>query len=576
MIQLYKKTWLLLDEKERNKTIIIIILTVIMSCIEVIGVGSIMPFLAVVGNPGLVESNEYLFLLFKKLEFKSLTSFLIFLGITSFIIIFFSVSFKSYMYYLQQNFINMRRHSLSLKLLKKYLHQPYSFFISKNSSDLSKTILSEVDVVVSQALSPALKLISDTVLTLLLVSFLIAVDPVLALILTSIFSLFYGVIYFTVRRSISKMSTLRAKANTARFKITSEIIGGIKDLKVLGGEEVYLNNFIKPSSDFSMYTAKNQTLSNIPQYMIEAILFGALLSVIIFVLFRNGEISSEILSLIGIYALGALKLKPAMNGIFSAFTAMKFGEAALNTILKDLQKNDESISISSNKNKLSVRNNILLKNLSFTYNNAKKASLEKINLNIKAYTTIGIIGKTGAGKSTLVDIILGLLSPTDGEILIDGAVLSKENLREWQNSIGYVPQSIFLADDSIVSNIAFGVKKENIDLKQIEIVAKMAQVDEFVLNLENGYDTIIGERGVKLSGGQRQRIGIARALYTNPELLILDEATSALDNHTEEEVMKAIDSMSGSKTIIIIAHRLSTIEKCDTVVNLENAKMING
>ena len=231
------------------------------------------------------------------------------------------------------------------------------------------------------------------------------------------------------------------------------------------------------------------------------------------------------------------------------------------------------IILNDNK-RLVLKEKLVLKNVNFSYDNTTKLALDNININIKVNTTVGIIGTTGAGKSTLVDIILGLLQPDSGEIMVDDKLLEINNTRQWQNSIGYVPQSIFLIDDSIASNIAFGVPKEEIDMKQVEKVAKMAKVYDFVATLEKKFETIIGERGVRLSGGQRQRLGIARALYHNPELLVLDEATSALDNETEAEVMKAIDGMTGSKTIIMIAHRLSTVERCDMLIKIQDGKIV--
>jgi ATP-binding cassette, subfamily B, bacterial PglK len=252
---------------------------------------------------------------------------------------------------------------------------------------------------------------------------------------------------------------------------------------------------------------------------------------------------------------------------------MKFGASAIDNIIDDLKESEQSINIKNDYKRLILKEKLILKDITFSYSGITQLALESINIEIKANTTVGIIGTTGSGKSTLVDIILGLLHPAQGKITVDDSKIIQTNIRQWQNSIGYVPQSIFLADETIASNIAFGIEKDSIDIIQVKRVAKMAQVHEFVIKLDNSYDTIIGERGVRLSGGQRQRLGIARALYHNPDLLVLDEATSALDNETEIEVMKDINNMSGSKTIIMIAHRLSTVELCDKVIKLENGKI---
>ena len=381
--------------------------------------------------------------------------------------------------------------------------------------------------------------------------------------------------YMTIRKYLSKIGQKRAKANSQRFKITSETIGGIKDLKVLGREQVYLNSFTKPSYEFSHHNSTNQTLSEVPQFMVEVIAFGALLAMAMYAFASDGANIGTLLPILGLYAIGALKIKPAINGVYSSMTKMKFGAPALDSVIEDLKELDVRVEIKNDYKRLKLQDELKLQNLNFIYPNTTSSALKNINISIQANTTVGIIGTTGAGKSTLVDIILGLLSPTSGSVMVDGEELTNTNIRQWQNSIGYVPQSIFLVDDTIASNIAFGIEKDDIDIEQVEKVAKMAQVHEFVSKLDKGYYTIIGERGVRLSGGQRQRLGIARALYHNPELLILDEATSALDNKTEVEVMKAIDNMSGSKTIIMIAHRLSTVERCNKIIKLESGEIVD-
>jgi len=548
---------------------------ILMSFLEVLGVGSIMPFLAVLGNPNTIQTNDYLNMVYVFLDFKDSNSFLIFLGGFALIMLFSSAFLKSITSYAKFRFSNLRRHSLGRKLLLKYLQQSYSFFLSRNSSEISKTILSETDLAINQAILPALNLITYSLLSISLLTFLIIIDPFLAFILASIFGGFYTIMYLTIRKYIGKIGKKMTQANAERYKITSETIGGIKDIKILGRENIYLENFIKPSYEFSHYTSINQTLSEIPQFLVEVISFGALLSMSIYTLSNDGTDIGTILPVLGLYALGALKLKPAVNHIYKSLATMKFGISALDNIIKDMSLKDVQLDINNNNKRLKIRDTLSLKNIFFNYDNTTSKALENINLNVQINTTVGIIGTTGAGKSTLVDLILCLLTPIKGQLLIDNNEIKNNQIRLWQNSIGYVPQTIFLSDDSIYSNIAFGINKDEINIEKVKEVAIMAQVNEFVLKLNDGYNTIIGERGVKLSGGQRQRLGIARALYNDPELLILDEATSALDNNTEKEVMKAIDNMNGKKTIIIIAHRLSTIERCDMIVTLENGKIVN-
>lgn len=575
MLELFKKIWILLSLHERKRAILLLLLMIAMALLEVLGISSIMPFLAVLGNPEVIHTNQYLSYLYVYLDFSSTRSFLIFLGFTAIGVLFFSAAIKTLSSYASLRFSNMRRHSIAQKLLTKYLHEPYSFFLQRNSSDISKTILSETDTLIGQIIVPSLNLVVYTILALFLLSFLIAVNMTLALILIVVFGGFYTIVYLTVRKYIMRIGEERAEANTDRFKIVLETIGGIKDLKVLGREQVYLDSFATPSYKFASYSATNQTLSQVPQFLVEVIAFGALLSMAMYALSKEGINLGELLPLLGLYALGALKLKPAINSIYTSLSLMKFGIPVLNSVLDDLQNvPKERAVIKNNNQRLILTEKLEFENIDFSYENTTKPALQSVNITVRANTTVGIIGSTGAGKSTLIDIILGLLSPTSGKITVDGEPLTSNNVRQWQNAIGYVPQSIFLADDTIANNIAFGVSKDMVDMKQVEEVAKMAQVHDFIITLPDGYNTKIGERGVRLSGGQRQRLGIARALYHNPELLVLDEATSALDNETESEVMKAINNMSGRKTIIMIAHRLSTVENCDVQIKLENGQVV--
>ena len=575
MLNVYSKIWKLFNQHEKKRAILLLILMNIMAIFEVLGVGSIMPFLSVLGNQDSIHTNQYLFYIYSFFDFKSNESFLIFLGFFALIILVVSALVRTLSYYALFRFSNMRRHSIGQKLLKKYLHQPYKFFLNRNSSDVTKTILSETDSLIEEVIVPAIRLVTYSILTMFLVIFLLVIDPVLALILALIFGIFYSIMYLTVRKYLGKIGKERLKANGNRFKVVLETIGGIKDLKVLGREKVYLDSFTKPSSIFSTYSATSKTLSQAPQFLMEAIAFGSLLVMAIYGLSSKGFDLGKFLPVLGLYALGVLKLKPAINEIYKSLSTMKYGNSGLDNVLADLENltNEKSNILNDNK-RLLLKEKLVLKNVNFSYDNTTKLALDNININIKVNTTVGIIGTTGAGKSTLVDIILGLLQPDSGEIMVDDKLLEINNTRQWQNSIGYVPQSIFLIDDSIASNIAFGVPKEEIDMKQVEKVAKMAKVYDFVATLEKSFETIIGERGVRLSGGQRQRLGIARALYHNPELLVLDEATSALDNETEAEVMKAIDGMSGSKTIIMIAHRLSTVERCDMLIKIQDGKIV--
>ena len=574
MINIYKKIWSLLDKNEKKKSSVLLMLMIIVGIVEVVGVGSIMPFLAVLGDPAIIEKNAYLSYTYDLLEFESTKSFLIFLGVSAIVILLFSAALRTLTYYGLFRFSNMRRHNIGKKLLLKYMQQPYSFFLNKNSSLISKVILSETDLAINQVIIPAIQLLTYLIIAIFLMSFLIFVDPFLAFILMSVFGGFYSVMYLSIRKYLTKIGTEREVANSLRFKLISEIIGGIKDIKLLGKENVYTSSYEKPSYMFSHNNSISQTLSNVPQFLIEVIAFGALLTMAMYALNNSSNGLGGILPILGLYALGALKLKPAFNQVYSSLSIIKFGSASLDKIIEEFSELSYEGKIFNHEKKMVLNNRLELKAVDFKYPSSNSNSLSNINLTISANTSVGIIGTTGAGKSTLLDVILGLLEASSGDIIIDNQILNENNKREWQNSIGYVPQSIFLIDDTISSNIAFGIDKDKIDHEKIKEVSKMAKVDDFISTLEDKYEAQIGERGIRLSGGQKQRIGIARALYHEPSVLVLDEATSALDIQTEKEVMDAIESLSGTKTIIMIAHRLSTVEKCDVIVKMEHGKIL--
>jgi ABC-type bacteriocin/lantibiotic exporter with double-glycine peptidase domain len=546
---------------------------VLTATLEVIGVSSVMPFLAVLGDTSVIRNNEYLFFIYNYFNFNNNNSFLQFLGVLSIGILLFSATIKIFTYSKLYYFANLRRYTIGSKLFNKYLQQNYSFFLTKNSSNISRIILSEVDLMINQILIPLLMLITYSIILLFLISFLIMINPLLSLILFVLFGGSYSLIYFITRKYISKIGELREKANTKRFKIINESIGGIKDIKVLGKEKVYYNFFDNPSYDFSKYTASTQVLSSIPQFLIEVITFGSILIIAMYLLLSQGSALDTILPILGLYALSTLKLKPASNQIFVALTYLKFGASSLNAIYKEMKIIDKKgTNLIENSKLLKFDSKISFENVNFSYSPSVQI-LKDINIVLQINTTIGIIGKTGAGKSTFIDLLLGLLYPTNGLIKIDNTILNEITAKQWQNNIGYVSQNIFLSDTSILENIAFGVEKNTINVNKVKEVAKISKIDEFIMTLEDGYNTEVGERGVRLSGGQIQRIGIARALYNNPSLLVLDEATSALDTQTELEIMNAINEMQGEKTIIMIAHRLNTLKNCDLIIELDNGKI---
>ncbi|MEQ6886645.1 ABC transporter ATP-binding protein [Salicola sp. Rm-C-2C1-2] len=545
-------------------------MVIIMAVLETIGIASVMPFLSVLGNQEAVENTPYLYATYNFFGFESTQSFLMALGIGAFCVLLFSAAFRILTTYAINHYTQMRRHSVGERLLETYLRQPYAFFLNRHSGDMAKSILSEVDQLTGNVIKPGFDAIAYSVVTLAIISFLIVQDPWLALGVGIVIGGSYALIYAIVQKHLTRIGRERATANKERFTAAGEALGGIKDIKLLGREHAYLTRFRPSSARFSKHQATNATLSEVPRYFIEAIGVGGIIALALVLMVRSGEFG-QTLPVLGLYAFAGYKLLPAAQRIYGGVAKLRFGAAAVNEIYNDLHERDELAEIRDlPKDRLEVQNTITLDNLSFTYPGSEIPALQNINLNVPAGNAIGLVGGTGAGKTTLVDLILGLLLPTKGQLQVDDIPITDQNLRQWQASLGYVPQDIFLVDATVAENIALGIPKAKIDHQKVEECARMAQVHEFIIGqLPQQYETEVGERGVRLSGGQRQRIGIARALYHDPAILVFDEATSALDNATEKAVIDAVNALSHDKTIIMIAHRLSTVEKCDQIVLLE-------
>ena len=359
-----------------------------------------------------------------------------------------------------------------------------------------------------------------------------------------------------------------------RFTAVSEVFGAIKEIKVGGLEQKYINDFSNSAKIFANSQASARIIGQLPRYFLEALAFGGILLIIIYMMTQTGSFNN-VLPIVSLYVFAGYRLMPALQQIYVSSTSLSFVSASLDKLYDDL-KNLKLVNKNQNHGVLAINKKITLKNVYYNYPGTSRTALKDINLTIAAKSNVGIIGSTGSGKTTTVDIILGLLEPQKGMLEVDEKIITKQNVRSWQRSVGYVPQHIYLSDDTVAANIAFGVEPKNINQDMIEKSAKIAELHKFVIDeLPKQYQTIIGERGIRLSGGQRQRIGIARALYHNPQVLIFDEATSALDNQTEQAVMDAVKNLGKDNTIILIAHRLSTVKNCDIVFKLENGKLVD-
>ncbi|MFV8836436.1 ABC transporter ATP-binding protein [Aquisalimonas sp. APHAB1-3] len=578
---LFAKILALLTPKEKKRGALVMVMVIIMACLETAGVASLMPFLSVLGNPEVVQTNPVLATVYDTFGFQSVDSFLLALGIAAFTLIVFSAAFRTITYYAMNRFIEMRRHSISKKLLETYLRQPYEFFLDRHSGDMAKSILSEVDQLVQNVFRPGMKMVAYGVVALALIILLIAVDPLISAGVAVVIGGTYGLIFLAVRGLLGRVGRRRREANRERFEAAGEALGGIKDIKLLGREHAYLKRFETPSTLQASAQATNQTLAQVPKFAIEAVAFGGMIVLSVALMVSHGGAGSDglgnVLPILGLYAFAGYKMLPAAQHVYTGMAKLRFGRAAVDGIHHDLVNRSNLAELHKKFSQaLQPKNSIELRKLSYSYPNQEKYALHNINLTIPVGSSLGIIGPSGSGKTTLVDVVLGLLEPTHGEIVVDGEPLNGNSLRAWQNALGYVPQDIFLTDSTVAENIALGVPPDQVDMAQVQRCSQMAQLDDFISSeMIDGYNTVVGERGVRLSGGQRQRIGVARALYHDPAVLVFDEATSALDNETEAALMEAVETLSKQKTVIMIAHRLSTIEKCDQILTLSQGGLKN-
>jgi ATP-binding cassette, subfamily B, bacterial PglK len=572
----FKKLFYLFNAKEKLHLSFLLVMILIMAFLDMIGVASILPFMAVLTNPSIVETNMILKNVFQSSKIfgiENYQQFTFVLGVLVFILLVVSLSFKAITIYIQVRFIHMQEYTISRRLFEGYLRQPYSWFISRNSADLGKTILSVVKDVIWQGINPLMELIAKGVIAIALIILLIITDPKLAVVVGLSISLIYSFIFFFFRNFLTKIGRERLKSDRLRFTSINEAFGAAKEVKFGGLEEVYIKKYSDSAKTFALNQAQSTVIVQLPRFIIESIAFGGILLIILYMM-KKTESFNDALPILSLYIFAGYRLMPALQQLYGAFTQITFVSPSIDALTNDI-KNLKQLSQNQTQGKLKLKKKILLDDVYYNYPNSSRTALKGINIDIPVKSTVGIIGTTGCGKTTTVDIILGLLEPQKGALKVDGQIVTKKNLRAWQRSIGYVPQQIYLTDDTIEANIAFGVDYKDISQKVIEKVSKIANLHDFVTNeLPNKYQTIIGERGVRLSGGQKQRIGIARALYHNPQLLILDEATSSLDNQTEQAVMEAVNNISEDITIIIIAHRLNTVKNCNIIFKFEKGEVI--
>jgi ABC-type multidrug transport system fused ATPase/permease subunit len=570
---LLKKYIYLLSGSERRHVYRLMAIILFMSILDVVGVASIMPFMAILANPKLIEANTILAKLFQLFGYNNSRDFLFVLGLLVFCLFLLSLTFKAFTTYKLTEFALMREYSISKCLVEVYLNQPYSWFLNRSSADLGKNILSEVGTLVHGGMLPILNLIAQVFVASSILILLIFVEPTLAVSVGVVLSLTYVCVFKLMSGLLKTLGEERIAANQQRYAITAEAFGAAKEVKFGGLEESYVNRFAFPANIYATGQTTAQVIAQIPRYVLEAIAFGGMLVVVLYFMMQRDSFA-EALPAISLYAFAGYRLIPSLQQIYVALTQLRFANPALDAIYNDLKSLEKYNKNENPTTVLKFENSICLEKIFYSYPLAHHPALVDVSITIPVKARVGLVGSTGSGKTTAIDLILGLLDAQAGLLLVDGVVISSENRRSWQRLIGYVPQQIYLSDNTVAANIAFGVEASDIDQLAVERAAKIANLHDFIVNdLSMGYQTPVGERGVRLSGGQRQRIGIARALYHRPQVLIFDEATSALDNLTEQVVMEAVRTLGNEITIILIAHRLSTVRECDIIFLLEKGRL---
>ncbi len=576
---LWRRGLSLLEPDERRKAWLVLVIVIISAISSAVMVGSILPFLTVLSDPSRIESTPELAWLYERFGFSSHYAFIIALGVATISMIVVANAVQMLRVFAVARYTMLRTHSISHRLLARYLHQPYEFFLTAHSSDISARILDESTQVVQYFLRPAAEVISAVFTLSMVLGVVIWVDPPIAVMAIGILGSVFGVTVLLSSQRLTKVGKDRNIANRARYRIAGETLAGIKDIKLLDSERVFLSRYDRQSLRMAHSNVAKNVITQLPPYVIQTLVFAGFILLCLLMLDSGAtdpvKVMAELIPTLGVMALAAQRLMPELSRLFTNVGLLRFGRAAVDAVYDGFSSGEAvAAGKAAQQEPLPLRRALVLDGIGYRYPNADTAGLEEISLTIKAGERIGVVGSSGAGKTTLADILLGLLRPETGEIRADDVAITADRLPAWRRTVGYVPQEIYLLDASVTENIAFGVPPRKIDRARVEAAAQMAKLDAFIQNeLSQGYDTPVGERGLRLSGGQRQRIGIARALYRDADLIVLDEATSALDNVTEQEVMAATEALPGDKTVVMIAHRLSTVRRCDRILVLDKGRI---
>ncbi len=586
MRNLLSKINYIFDKKQKLQSVLLCIGLFVGALLELVGVSFITQLVTLISNPKKIHSNEIMQYCYDFFNMTSDRQFFLFVVIALIFVYLIKNLYLLWINYVQYTFVFNNQLRLSGRLIDCYLKKPYTYHLDNNSAEMVRNVMLDSERFFQMLLSIFLTL-SEILVSALLCVFLLIVDPVITISVVAILAVFTGLYLILFKGKAKKYGKTNQIYDGKMHQSINQALGAVKDIKILHREKYFADSFLAYGKKKMTAVRNNNVLGQFPKYLIETVCIGTVLLVLVFKIYKGEDLNTMIPQLAA-FAIAAFKLLPSVSKINNYANLIVFLKPSVDLIYRDIKDTEDMVNYeiadesgniieinddgSQNKDTCYVADKISINNIVYRYPHTDRDVLNGISFEIPLGKSIGFIGESGSGKSTLADVILGILTPTSGTVMYGNMDVHKHPLK-WSKKLAYIPQSIFLCDDTIRNNVAFGIDEDKIDDEKVWKALREAQLEQFVKSQPDGLDSMVGERGVRISGGQRQRIGIARALYDNPEILVLDEATSALDTGTESAVMEAIEKLSGTMTLIIIAHRLTTIKNCDYVYKVENGNI---